>query len=121
MNEHDPQMIKGVLGLLLLTLCLRQSDYGYSLVLRLRQFGFEGLAEGSVYPALTRLEAQGHLDSELVRSSSGPARKYYRVTPAGQIEIDRAQSAWQQLVSGVARALTDPASMLRATSEEELS
>jgi PadR family transcriptional regulator PadR len=96
-------MLKGVLGLLLLHLLAAREDYGYSLVLRLQEQGFGDLSEGTVYPALTRLESQGLLEARLVRSSSGPARKYYRPTAAGLAEISRAERAWHDLVVAVGR------------------
>lgn len=99
-------MLKGVLSLLLLELLTAQEDYGYQVVVRLRAGGFDELAEGTVYPALTRLETQGLLTSRLVRSSSGPARKYYRPTRAGAAELARAREAWRQLVAAVDRVTT---------------
>jgi PadR family transcriptional regulator PadR len=100
-------MLKGVLSLLLLELLARRDDYGYSLVVRLQELGFGDLAEGTVYPALTRLESQGLLEAWLVRSATGPARKYYRVTPAGKVERERAHGAWTSLVAAVAGAFVD--------------
>lgn len=94
-------MLKGVLTLLLLCLLAEREDYGYSVVVRLRDAGFDGLNEGTVYPALTRLEAAGLLEASLVRSSSGPARKYYRVTAAGAVHRDQAWADWRALTSGV--------------------
>lgn len=102
---HDPQMLKGVLSLLLLRLVGDHDDYGYALVVRLREAGFTELTEGSVYPALTRLESAGLLDSRLVRSAAGPARKYYVLTTAGQSEAARALDAWATLTANVGRAL----------------
>lgn len=99
-------MLKGVLSLLLLELCSRQEDYGYALVLRLQQLGFPELAEGTVYPALSRLEAQGLLQARLVRSTSGPARKYYTPTVSGAAELVRAAQAWDALVAAVASVRT---------------
>lgn len=101
MPAHDPQMLKGVLSLLLLQLCTLQEDYGYSLVVRLQELGFRDLAEGTVYPALTRLESQGFLEARLVRSSSGPARKYYRPTETGAAELARTRADWLTLVQAV--------------------
>jgi PadR family transcriptional regulator, regulatory protein PadR len=106
MPGHDPQMLKGVLSLLLLGLCAEQEDYGYSIVVRLQQHGFPELAEGTVYPALSRLESQGHLSARLVRSSSGPARKYYRTTATGRSEHARALAAWHSLVAAVTTAIS---------------
>jgi len=107
MPGHDAQMLKGVLGLLLLRLLAAREDYGYSLVLRLQEHGFAGLAEGTVYPALTRLESQGLLAARLVRSTAGPARKYYAPTDAGRAELARAGRAWADLVAAVARVVGD--------------
>ena len=94
MPAHDPQMLKGVLGLLLLSMLSTCDNYGYGLVTQLRAAGFEDLAEGTVYPGLTRLEASGLLESHLVRSDSGPARKYYRLTAAGHAELDARRTSW---------------------------
>ena len=87
MPTHDPQMLKGVLPLLLLSLLSQEESYGYAVVTRLREAGFPDLAEGTVYPALTRLEGAGHLTSRLVASAAGPARKYYRTTASGLTEL----------------------------------
>lgn len=102
---HDPQMLKGVLSLLLLRLVGERDDYGYALVVRLREAGFTELTEGTVYPALTRLESAGLLGSRLVRSASGPARKYYFLTASGQAEAARALDAWTTLTANVDRVL----------------
>ena len=103
--KHDPQMLKGALSLLLLRLIGDQDDYGYALVVRLREAGFTELTEGSVYPALSRLESAGLLDSHLVRSASGPARKYYVLTAAGQSEAARSLDAWTTLTANVDHVL----------------
>jgi PadR family transcriptional regulator PadR len=103
---HDPQMLKGVLPLLLLRLVADAEDYGYSVVLRLQELGLAELNEGTVYPALSRLEARGLLGSRLVPSSAGPARKYYEVTPAGAEELARGVSAWESLVGTVHSVLS---------------
>ena len=68
--------------------------------------GFADLAKGTVYPGLTRLETGVLLDSRLVRSSSGPARKYYRITDAGRAELARATAAWNALAGTVDKILT---------------
>jgi PadR family transcriptional regulator, regulatory protein PadR len=108
---HDTQVLKGILSMLLLRVLAAHEDYGYSVVVRLRELGFEGLAEGTVYPALTRLEGKGLLASRLVASAAGPARKYYRPTEAGRAELDRATGAWIELSANVDRVMarsTDP-------------
>ncbi|GAB77647.1 transcriptional regulator, PadR family [Austwickia chelonae] len=108
MPSHDPQMLKGVLSLLLLRLLLHEDGYGYGVVTRLQGAGFPDLVEGTVYPALTRLEAAGHLESYLLKSTSGPARKYYRITDGGRAELARAEAAWSDLVAAVAAVQASP-------------
>jgi PadR family transcriptional regulator, regulatory protein PadR len=105
---HDPQLLKGVLSMLLLQLLAERESYGYELVVRIHQAGLPGVAEGTVYPALARLEREGRISARLVPSSSGPARKYYRLTPAGHAALASARTAWEELVGVVARLLSRP-------------
>jgi len=105
MNDVDPQMLKGLVTLLLLHLVSEREDYGYALVVRLREAGFGDMAEGTVYPALARLEQAKRLDTYLVPSDKGPARKYYRITPAGELELTRTREAWTHL-TGLVSGLT---------------
>lgn len=109
MAENDPQLLKGVLTMVLLKVLAEAEGYGYAVVVRLHELGFAGLAEGTVYPALTRLERQGFLAARLERSSSGPARKYYRTTPQGLDELARSRRSWEELVSAVGQVLAEPA------------
>ena len=110
MPPHDPQMLKGVLALLLLGVLAEQDGYGYGIVTRLREAGFADLGEGTVYPALTRLEGAGLLESYLRASDSGPARKYYRTTPAGRAELVTRGASWRGLVASVDAVIGAPAS-----------
>lgn len=105
-TDHDPQMLKGVLSLLLLQLLSQEDAYGYAVVVRLREAGITELAEGSVYPALTRMQQAGWLESYLVASGSGPARKYYRVTDAGRAELVGRRAAWERLQATVEAVVT---------------
>jgi len=91
-------MLKGLVSLLLLDLIAEEPDYGYSLVVRLHIQGFTELAEGTVYPALARVEQAGWIEAYLVPSDKGPARKYYRITDSGRSERSRAREAWESLV-----------------------
>ena len=90
-------MLKGILGVLILSLLAARDDYGYALVLRLREAGLDDIAEGTVYPALTRCERSSWLRSYYVPSPSGPSRKYYQVTSDGMAELDRALQSWTHL------------------------
>lgn len=109
MPLHDPQMLKGVLTLLLLHELEREDGYGYAIVSRLREAGFDGLAEGTVYPALTRLENAGFLHSYLRPSGSGPARKYYAISESGRSELSVRARAWADLVGAVSTVVREQA------------
>ena len=96
-QPHDPQLLKGVLSLLLLQLLAERESYGYEVVQRLHAIGLTGILEGTVYPALARLEREGRVTTRLVASSSGPARKYYRPTKAGYDALAAGTSSWTAL------------------------
>ncbi|MCW2539407.1 MAG: transcriptional regulator, PadR-like family [Frankiales bacterium] len=100
-SAHDPQLLKGVLSLLLLCLLAERESYGYEVVQRLQEFGLGGINEGSVYPALARLEREEKVASRLVASHSGPARKYYRPTMAGRRALAAGSASWFSLVAVV--------------------
>src|SRR5450756_537184 len=72
---HDSQLLKGVLSLALMRLLADRESYGYELVTRLHELGLTEVQDGSVYPALGRLERDGHVTSRLVASTSGAAGK----------------------------------------------
>lgn len=105
---HDPQLLKGVLSLLLLQLLAERESYGYEVVQRLHEIGLTDVLEGTVYPALARLEREGRIRSRLVASSAGPARKYYRPTPAGYEALTDGRATWLALTDLVAGVLRRP-------------
>ena len=102
---RDPQLLKGVLPMLVLTLLDEETSYGYELVTRLQAGGLHGIATGTVYPVLTRLEREGRLSSRLVASDSGPARKYYAPTESGLRLLAESRRAWESLTDVVTRLL----------------
>lgn len=107
MNQLDPQMLKGLVAVLLLRLLSQSEDYGYALVVRLREAGLGDMTEGTVYPALSRLERAGHVESFLVPSDKGPARKYYRTTDAGLEALSLGIAAWTDLSNVVGSLLNE--------------
>ena len=113
--DLDPQLLKGVLSLLLLHLLAEQESYGYELVKRLHDVGLTDVLEGTVYPALARLEREQRITSRLIPSTAGPARKYYRPTEDGYNALADGTRRWQALTDAVSRQLTRP---LPATPQE---
>jgi PadR family transcriptional regulator PadR len=59
------------------------------------------MGEGTVYPLMRRLHTEGLVETYLVESSSGPSRKYYRITRAGRAELVRERSAWHAFTRAV--------------------
>jgi PadR family transcriptional regulator, regulatory protein PadR len=105
---QDPQLLKGVLSLLLLQLLAEQESYGYEVVQRLHEIGMVDILEGTVYPALARLEREGRVRARLVSSNAGPARKYYRPTPAGYDALSIGIANWLSLADVVESVLNRP-------------
>ncbi|RMB61187.1 PadR family transcriptional regulator [Tessaracoccus antarcticus] len=102
---RDPQLLKGVLRMLVLKVLSDEETYGYELVTRLTRRGLAGISTGTVYPVLNRLEREGLLGSRLVASTAGPARKYYGVTASGGAALAEAISGWDDLAAAVSSVL----------------
>ena len=105
-RDIDPQLLKGVLSLLLLHLLAERESYGYEVVQRLNDLGLTDVAAGTVYPALSRLEKERRLTARLVESDEGPARKYYRPTAAGLAALAASIEQWNSLTALVSHRLT---------------
>ena len=82
---------------------LREMQYGYSLRQALAQRGM-AIEEGTLYPLLRRLEAQGVLASEW-RIEEGPPRRYYRLNDAGEALLAELTVTWNALVGTMAGLL----------------
>ncbi|WP_412747804.1 PadR family transcriptional regulator [Krasilnikovia sp. M28-CT-15] len=97
-----------MLSLLLLHLLAEHESYGYEVVQRLQGAGFADVLEGSVYPALARLQREGRVETRLVPSPSGPARKYYRLSPAGRAALTSGTATWTRHAAAVDAVLSRP-------------
>lgn len=104
---EQAQLLKGVLELAVLAVIARGETYGYEILSTLERAGFEGVGDASVYGTLRRLEQAGHLESRLAASDSGPARKYYAVTPSGKEQLQAGTESWVQ-ITGALEALVKP-------------
>ena len=93
-----PKLSRGEFGLLLLALLARREMYGYELVSQLRASteGAIDLPEGTVYPALRRLERDGLITGRWVEIGSGPRRRYYALTPKGQTALADGRHEWRR-------------------------
>jgi PadR family transcriptional regulator PadR len=86
-----------VLELAVLAVIARGETYGYEILSTLEDAGFDGVGDASVYGTLRRLEQAGHLESRLVASDSGPARKYYSVTASGAEQLQAGTVTWGRI------------------------
>ena len=96
--------LQGSLDLLVLkTLSQRGRLHGYGIVLHIQRASDELLQveEGSLYPALHRMEQSGWINSEWALTETGRKAKYYRLTAGGRRQLQEAESSFDQLVKGV--------------------
>jgi PadR family transcriptional regulator, regulatory protein PadR len=96
--------LQGSLDLLVLkTLAQRGRLHGYGIVQHIQRASDDLLQveEGSLYPALHRMEQSGWIGSEWSVTETNRSAKYYRLTPAGRRQLQRAEESFDQLVKGV--------------------
>ena len=96
--------LQGTLDLLVLkTLAQMGAMHGYGIVLHIQHASEELLRveEGSLYPALHRMEQSGWIASEWAQTMTNRKAKYYKLTPRGRHQLQRAEESFDQLVKGV--------------------
>jgi len=101
------ELRKGSSGLLLLHLLAERPMYGFELAEHLESgtAGVLDLKEGTLYPALHRLEADGLVESSWQDSPSGPRRRYYKLTSLGRGALEQRRAEWRKLTEAVNGAL----------------
>jgi PadR family transcriptional regulator PadR len=95
------QMRKGLLDFCILRALKDGEWYGYALVKALVAIPGIGVAEGSIYPLLSRLKKQGLVNTRLEESNEGPARKYYNLTLNGRRYADEMAVYFETMIRGV--------------------
>jgi transcriptional regulator len=101
------QLLPGTLDVLILKAVSLGRLHGYGVLLRIGQISGGALLiqQGTLYPALYRLEHQGLIKSEWGTSDNGRRAKYYSVTAAGRKRLGEETSSWNRLAEAMARAL----------------
>jgi len=105
---NKTEIWQGTLALMVLkTLQTMGPMHGYGIARRIEQVSRETLAlnYGTLYPALLKLEQDGHIESEWGVSENNRKAKYYRLTRAGRKQIEREEREWEQATALVARFL----------------
>ena len=101
-------MLPGTLDLLILKAVSLGAQHGYGILLRLEQIsgGQLRIEQGTLYPALYRLEHQGLLDTEWGTSENNRRAKYYTLTASGRKRLREEATGWEQLVAAMAAVLS---------------
>ena len=105
---RDPEgLLPGTLDLLILKALSLGELHGYGVLLRVQQItgGKLGIEQGALYPALYRLESQGHLDTEWGVSDNNRRARFYWLTSTGRKRLREETDSWHRLVDIMADAL----------------
>ncbi|TDB74592.1 MULTISPECIES: PadR family transcriptional regulator [unclassified Micromonospora] len=106
-QERRAQWLRGVLDLCVLALLSRGESYGYELSQALRTYGLGTVQGGTLYPVLLRLQRAGLLTAHWREGETGPARKYYRISPAGSAALHAAVIDWSAFTASVGAILSE--------------
>jgi len=97
------ELIKGSSNSLLLSLLAEQPMYGYQIVkeLETRSQGYFKFKEGTLYPALHRLENSGLIQGDWQQLPNGRQRRYYRITAKGEAQLSHDKNQWEDFFTAI--------------------
>jgi len=103
----NEQVLQGTLDLLILKTLSIAPMHGWGLTRRIEQLSQDVLrvGQGSIYPALVRIEQRGWIDTEWRTTENGRRAKYYRLTAAGRRALGNEVASWQRFVDAVGLVL----------------
>ena len=107
MPPEKAEFLKGTLDMLLLKVVATGPIHGYAISQRIQQISrdFFQVPQGSLYPALHRLEERGWLDAEWKDTDTGREAKFYTLTRKGRKQLETEMLHWEQLSDAVALIL----------------
>ncbi len=102
-----PDILPGTLDVLILRALHTHSLHGWAISERIQEVSQDVLQinQGSLYPALHRLEHQGWIDAEWRTSELGRRAKYYRLTPSGKRQLAVEAGKWDRMAAAIARVM----------------
>jgi len=105
--DRQLELLQGTLGMLILKAVSLGPLHGYGVLLRIQQISKDRLEiqQGSLYPALYRLEHQGLITSEWGESENKRKAKYYRLTAAGKHKLQTEAEKWNRMADVIAGIL----------------
>lgn len=106
-EPREADVLQGTLDLLILKVVALRPIHGYGIVQRLQQISNDALVvrQGSLYPALYRLEKRGWLTAQWRPTESGRDAKFYRLTRRGRRQLDVETSGWKRLSQAIGLVL----------------
>ena len=108
MPDYKSDLLQGTLDLLILrTLAANDAMHGWGIAQRIQQVSRDTFAvnQGSLYPALHRLEAQGWIEAEWKVSELGRRAKYYRLTASGRRQLTVEAREWERMANAIGRVM----------------
>jgi PadR family transcriptional regulator PadR len=103
------ELVQGTLPLLILRTLASGANHGFAIARRIQQVSNEVLRveEGSLYPALHRLEVEGWIESEWRVTANNRNAKYYRLTRSGRKQLERESARWNAIADAIAAVLRE--------------
>jgi PadR family transcriptional regulator, regulatory protein PadR len=107
MTETKTELLQGTLDMLILKTIALEPMHGYGVAVRIQQISKDVLRvnQGSLYPALRRLEKRGWIEAEWGESENNRRARFYKLTKAGRKHLSQETQEWERLVEAVARIL----------------
>jgi len=105
MNDQKADLLKGTLDMLILKAVSLGPLHGYGIIQRIRQMSDEMLdvEQGSLYPALYRIEQRGWVSSQWEVSETGRRAKFYTLSEIGRRQLQAEEASWDRLALAIAK------------------
>jgi transcriptional regulator len=106
--KTNSDQLHGTLDMLVLKVLDSRPLHGYGIAVRLQQLSRDVLQveEGSLYPALYRMEQRGWLSSEWAATDTGRRARFYRLTKSGRLQLKAESESWHKLSGAVQAVMT---------------
>src|SRR5262245_58409838 len=107
MSEDTASILAGTLDLLILKTLSLDTLHGYAIALNIKRLSREALRveEGSLYPALQRMQVKGWVASEWKKSPTGRRARYYKLTAIGRKQLEQEAADFERSVAAITRVL----------------
>jgi PadR family transcriptional regulator, regulatory protein PadR len=107
MGKQKSELLQGTLDLLILKTLALEPMHGWGVTQRIQQIseGVLQVNQGSLYPALVRLEQQGWISSEWGTSENNRQAKYYKLTRTGRKRLDQETESWKRVSTAIEQIL----------------